>query len=73
LRQKKIVGVSPAILEEYADVLGDHPEFVAEVVESLPVCYPLTELSVIRHEPDKKASAGHLWGSSSSIVSDRGM
>ena len=25
--------VSPAILEEYADVLGDHPEFVAEIVE----------------------------------------
>ena len=33
--------VSPAILEEYADVLGDHPEFVAEIVESFPVCYPL--------------------------------
>jgi predicted nucleic acid-binding protein len=26
--------VSPAILEEYVDVLGDHPEFVAEIVES---------------------------------------
>ena len=38
--------VSPAILEEYADVLGDHPEFVAEIVESFPVCYPLTELIV---------------------------
>jgi predicted nucleic acid-binding protein len=46
--------VSPAILEEYADVLGDHPEFVAEIVESFPVCYPLTELSVIRHEPDNR-------------------
>jgi predicted nucleic acid-binding protein len=46
--------VTPAILEEYADVLGDHPEFVAEIVESLPVCYPLTELSVIRHEPDNR-------------------
>jgi len=44
--------VSPAILEDYADVPGDHPEFVAEIVESFPVCYPLTELSVIRHEPD---------------------
>jgi len=43
--------VSPAILEEYADVLGDHAEFVAEIVESFPVYYPLTELSVIRHEP----------------------
>jgi predicted nucleic acid-binding protein len=46
--------VSPALLEEYADVLGDHPEFVAEIVESFPVCYPLTELSVIRHEPDNR-------------------
>jgi predicted nucleic acid-binding protein len=46
--------VTPAILEEYADVLGDHPEFVAEIVESFPVCYPLTELSVIRHEPDNR-------------------
>ena len=46
--------VSPAILEEYADVLGDHPEFVGEVVESFPVCYPLTELIVIRHEPDNR-------------------
>ena len=46
--------VSPAILEEYADVLGDHPELVAEIVESFPVCYPLTELSVIRHEPDNR-------------------
>jgi uncharacterized protein len=46
--------VSPAILEEYADVLGDQPEFVAEIVESVLVCYPLTELSVIRHEPDNR-------------------
>jgi predicted nucleic acid-binding protein len=46
--------VSPAILEEYADVLGDHPDFVAEIVETFPVCYPLTELSVIRHEPDNR-------------------
>jgi predicted nucleic acid-binding protein len=46
--------VSPAILEDYADVPGDHPEFVAEIVESFPVCYPLTDLSVIRHEPDNR-------------------
>jgi len=46
--------VTPAILEEYADVLGDHPEFIAEIVESFRVCYPLTELSVIRHEPDNR-------------------
>ena len=46
--------VTPAILEEYADVLSDLPEFVAEIVESCRVCYPLTELSVIRHEPDNR-------------------
>ena len=46
--------VSPAILEEYADVLGDQPAFVADVVECCRVCYSLTELSVIRHEPDNR-------------------
>ena len=45
---------TPAILEEYADVLGDHPEFIAEIVERFPACYPLTELSIIRHEPDNR-------------------
>jgi predicted nucleic acid-binding protein len=60
--------VSPAILEEYADVLGDHPEFVAEVVESFPVCYPLTELSVIRHEPDNRFLECALAGNAEFIV-----
>jgi predicted nucleic acid-binding protein len=46
--------VSPAILEEYADVLGDLPDFVAEIVECCFVCHPLTELNVIRHEPDNR-------------------
>ena len=46
--------VTRAILEEYAEVIGDHAEFVAEIVESFRVCYPLTELSVIRHEPDNR-------------------
>lgn len=45
---------SPAILQEYGDVLGDLPDFVAEVVDVCQVCYPLTELSVIRHEPDNR-------------------
>ena len=35
-------------------MLGDDPEFVAEIVESCRVCYPLTELRVIRHEPDNR-------------------
>jgi hypothetical protein len=46
--------VSPAIFEEYADVLGDHPGFVAEIVESCRECHPLTELNAIRHEPDNR-------------------
>lgn len=46
--------LTPAILEEYSDVLGDYPELVADVVESFLPCYPLTELSVIRHEPDNR-------------------
>ena len=60
--------VSPAIFEEYADVLGDHPEFVAEIVESFLVCYPLTELSVIRHEPDNRFLECALAASAKSII-----
>ena len=46
--------VSPAILEEYSDVLSDRPDFVAEIIETCRICYPLTELRVIRHEPDNR-------------------
>ena len=46
--------VSPAILEEYADVLSDDPEFLGEISQSIELCYPLTRLSVIRHEPDNR-------------------
>ena len=60
--------VTPAILEEYADVLGDHPEFIAEIVESFRVCYPLTELSVIRHEPDNRFLECALAASAEFIV-----
>ena len=52
--------VSPAILEEYADVLGDQPEFVVEIVESFPVCYPLTELSVCPYRSDEFMTAPHV-------------
>jgi predicted nucleic acid-binding protein len=45
---------SPAILEEYADVLGDDPDFLAEIVESFRLCHPITELRIIRHEPDNR-------------------
>ena len=46
--------VSPAMLDEYADVLSDQPEFVAQIVGCCNVCHPLTDLSVIRHEPDNR-------------------
>jgi predicted nucleic acid-binding protein len=45
---------SPAMLDEYADVLGDRPDFATEIIEACHVCHPLTELSVIRHEPDNR-------------------
>jgi predicted nucleic acid-binding protein len=47
---------------------GRHPEFVAEIVESFPVCYPLTELSVIRHEPDNRFLECALAASAEVIV-----
>ena len=42
--------------------------FVAEIVESFPVCYPLTELSVIRHEPDNRFLECALAASAEFIV-----
>jgi predicted nucleic acid-binding protein len=60
--------VSPAILEECADVLGDHPEFVAEIVDSCRECHPLTELSVIRHEPDNRFLECALAASADFII-----
>ena len=33
---------------------ADHPEFVAELVDSFSACYPLIELNIIRHEPDNR-------------------
>lgn len=61
-------GSAPAILEEYADVQGDHPEFVAEIVESFLVCYPLTERGVIPHEPDNRFLECALAASAEFIV-----
>lgn len=48
------IWTSPAMLEEYADVLGDDPDYVAEVIGLCQLCHPLTELGVIRHEPDNR-------------------
>ena len=60
--------VSPAILEEYADVLGDQPELVAEIVDCCRECHPLTELNVIRHEPDNRFVECALAASADFIV-----
>ena len=46
--------VSPAILEEYADVLSEETEFLGEISQSIELCYPLTRLRVIRHEADNR-------------------
>ena len=59
---------SPAILEEYADVLGDRPDFVAEIVETCRVAYPLTELHIIRHEPDNRFVECALAASADFII-----
>ena len=45
---------SPAILEEYGYVLADEPEFLADVFNSVEQCLPLTELSIVGHEPDNR-------------------
>ena len=59
---------SPAILEEYAAVLGDEPDFVAEIVECCRVCHPLTELRIIRHEPDNRFLECALVASADFII-----
>jgi predicted nucleic acid-binding protein len=45
---------SPAILDEYSSVLGDEPQFLADIFGCVNNCYPLTELQVISHEPDNR-------------------
>ena len=48
------VWASPAMFDEYADVLSDRPELVAEFAGCSQLCHPITELQVIRHEPDNR-------------------
>ena len=45
---------SPAILDEYSHVMDDEPRLLSEVFDVVQICYPLHELSVIRHEPDNR-------------------
>jgi predicted nucleic acid-binding protein len=43
---------SPAMIEEYQEVLAEHPGLLQRIVSAVETCYPLTELDVIRHKPD---------------------
>lgn len=45
---------SPAMIEEYQEVLADHPGLLQRIVSGIELCYPLTELDVIRHQPDNR-------------------
>jgi hypothetical protein len=45
---------SPAMIEEYKEVLSDQPELLQRILSNLELCYPLTELDVIRHKPDNR-------------------
>jgi hypothetical protein len=54
--KKRLSSATPATLDEYASVLADQPEFVAEIAEVSVVCYPLTELHVIRHRLRRSTS-----------------
>lgn len=42
------------MLEEYSDVVGDHPDFLSEITAAMHTCYPVSRLRVIRHEPDNR-------------------
>jgi predicted nucleic acid-binding protein len=48
------IWASPGILDEYDDVLGDRPDFLAEIADLCRFCHPLTELNVVRHAPDNR-------------------
>ena len=42
------------MIEEYQEVLAEHPELLQRIVSAVEPCYPLTELDVIRHTPDNR-------------------
>jgi hypothetical protein len=48
------VWASPAMLEEYSVVLAEEPELLGLVEERFELCYPLTPLDYIKHEPDNR-------------------
>ena len=48
------VWASPAMLDEYVEVLGADADFFAELTKHVRLCFPLTPLAVIRHRPDNR-------------------
>ena len=42
------------MIEEYQEVLTEHPGLLQRIVSAIEPCYPLTELEVIRHTPDNR-------------------
>ena len=42
------------MIEEYQEVLSNQPELLQRTLFHLELCYPLTELDVIRHAPDNR-------------------
>ena len=42
------------MIEEYQEVLAEHSELLQRIVSAIELCYPLTELAVIRHQPDNR-------------------
>ena len=42
------------MIEEYQEVLAEHPELLQRIVSAAEPCCPLTELDVIRHPPDNR-------------------
>ena len=46
--------MSPAMFEEYAEVLAEHRDVLTLVQDCFEVCYPVVELEVIRHAPDNR-------------------
>ena len=42
------------MIEEYQEVLAEYPELLHRIVSAIELCYPLTELDIIRHKPDNR-------------------
>ena len=42
------------MIEEYTEVVGDQPQLLRKILGGVELCYPLTELDIIRHKPDNR-------------------